>query len=69
MGEYIPKAVMAARACDLNDEAFSALIARYETGDEEADHAAGDDILVELIRRLKFEKTAAAWDKLGKWYA
>lgn len=69
MDDYKSKAVAAAEAADLTDEAFAALMASHDTGDDEADHGNGDDVLIVLVRRLGFTQTADAWDKLGKWYA
>lgn len=39
------------------------------SGDLEIDHRDADDIIVSLIRRLGYTKTADAWDAVGKWYA
>lgn len=69
MGEYVSNATKAANECELSDEAFGRLMGGFDTGDNEADHCDGDDVLIALIRRPGYTKTADMWDKLGKWYA
>ncbi len=58
-----------ARVCELTDEAFAALIALCSAGDTEVAHGEGDEVLVELVRRLGYTKTADAWEALDKWCA
>lgn len=38
-------------------------------GDYEAAHQQADRILVDLLEKLGYEKTVAAYGLVGKWYA
>lgn len=39
------------------------------TGDQKADHSKADHIVIKLLRAAGYNRTADAWDKVGKWYA
>lgn len=39
------------------------------SGDNECDHSCADRLLIELLTRLGFNRTVAAWNDVGKWYA
>lgn len=39
------------------------------TTDKEADHSRADRIIIKLLREAGYNRTADAWDKVGKWYA
>jgi len=38
-------------------------------GEYETAHCTADDLLTQLLLVLGCEKTVAAWQKVGKWYA
>lgn len=46
-----------------------AIIAQCSHGDVEAAHCTADDIIIQLLLTLGFEKTVDAWSKVDKWYA
>lgn len=54
-----------------DDAEIAAIIERecVEGGDKEVDHLRADEHLCVLLRRLGYEKTVAAWDRVSKWYA
>ena len=66
---YGSRAAGAAAICILDDDSFANLIRDFGSGDSEIAHGNGDDILVKLVERLGFPKTADAWRDLDKWYA
>ena len=41
----------------------------WETPDNEGSHGLADLILIKVLRHLGYEKTAAAWEEVDKWYA
>jgi hypothetical protein len=38
-------------------------------GDWEIAHGEADKLIVQQLRALGYNKTADAWDAVGKWYA
>lgn len=56
----------------LGDNSLDSQIAEAITTDSrdvEANHAAADDMLVEIVLSAKFTKTVDAFTKLRKWYS
>ena len=56
----------------LGDNSLDSRIAEAITTasrDIEANHAAADDLLVEIVGAAKFTKTVAAFEKLDRWYS
>jgi hypothetical protein len=54
----------------MDDEAQAKLIAETcMSGDEERDHIEADRIMVSMLAELGYQKTAAAWEAVRKWYA
>lgn len=51
------------------DEQWAERISACNSGDTEADHADADRLLVNLVAELGYQKSAAAWQSIGKWYA
>ena len=39
------------------------------SGDRETDHVEADDRIIELLTRLGWNETVAAWREVRKWYA
>ena len=54
---------------DINklDEAYASRI--EQSDDEEADHISADGVLLEIVRRHGYHKTAEKFENLEKWYA
>lgn len=58
------------RIIEATDIAFAERIKNEAMcGCKEADHAAADDILCEMMQGLGYTKTVEAWKSVGKWYA
>ncbi len=54
----------------MSDEELAAKIdAECFSGDQERDHERADAIIIGKLTELGFTKTAAAWDRVHKWYA
>lgn len=52
-----------------NPDQFAALMRAAVTGDEEADHALADRMMVELLRDLGYGEAMDAYVAMPKWYA
>lgn len=52
-----------------NDELAAEIQAKCMSGDWERDHGEADDLLVMHLRTLGFNKSADAFEAVGKWYA
>ena len=54
---------------ELVDSEIASIIRRLDQSDPEESHHYADRILVDLVKRCGFHKTAVAFDELKKWYA
>lgn len=52
-----------------DDELAAQIASECGHGDYEGAHSRADELIVEQLRALGYTKAAAAWDKVGKWYA
>jgi hypothetical protein len=50
-------------------EEFKTRMIALRTGDEEADHARGDDLMCEALRSLGYGEGVEAFEAMEKWYA
>jgi hypothetical protein len=52
------------------DELVARMIAdECSHGDCELAHARADELVIQLLRKLGYGKTVAAWENVDKWYA
>lgn len=52
-----------------DEETAARIREKCMTGDYEGDHGEADMIVIGLLRFLKYDETAKAWEAVGKWYA
>lgn len=52
-----------------DEEVAAELTRKCMHGDLEIAHVEADCILTDLLKKLGYEKTVAAYERVGKWYA
>ena len=52
-----------------DDELAEEIEAHCFSGDLEADHQRADDLIVARLRASGFNKSADAYERVGKWYS
>lgn len=53
----------------MDNDAAQQIIAMYGDNDYEANHHNADEILLDILKQLGFDKTVEAFKHLPKWYA
>lgn len=54
---------------ELDLKTATLILDECHTGDIENDHIRADELLTELLCRIGYAETVAAFNSVGKWYA